>query len=1226
MGLKQFNIDVSEAKSAAYENVTDIRTGDSEGEVVFKFTPASPAHPSDSLEIQALATGVDAYPGGSEFLIFTSTDQIDEEINLLLQTIAAGSKGKGVSHVIRTISNKLTARLIHGGVRGGSAESSVDITECEDNADSLSNSDDHDVSFDFSEQDDSAMDEGSDVSLDQLPPRPTACATPGQDSNMKLRKDLRAAKAAGFFIGLLSTKLADEAPCLVSLSIQVSKLGLLDESLEAWGLDKSEHIVLLMKLTSRYPSISEFLDLASDQTAVQFRFGKCLTPKPSLTTATEAFATLGSTEPQKAQEHDFQADADAQQNVFLPLHISDSLDVLLNQVFLNLLKLRRDSDISWDQAQALNHIGQNPRQAAPDANGSTAQDSQVAAIIHLPGMLQLDYALAPEQDLSIPLVAMHFGLQRLIGCTKYCMVCHQKAQGGFEAVKPYVCESPLCFYQYFSLGLGQSIEHEVINNPYVVDLLISFFHSAVASGKIREIPLGLHLKYPHAGSRNKPGSYVMVEANLDTCNIRFNLADYAAYSSIAEGNYVLLVTPNPKPPGDQPIHTSLSERYICQIESIHGPTCTFGILFTYKNSVFNSQETEGTRSKQGARSGGSWNRVMLFKYDCDIYTLDTNECPLALAMITHAIPSVLEMRHYLMEKPGRRLSAWKRIDRSTLALLNWIVSSNRSFIVQDSAVPGASSTDKNFSAIGEGWMRFRFAQGSPEKEHLFSQELELQKSQGQSRADVPSLFAFHGSHLGNWHSIIRTGLDYTNKVNGRSYGDGVYLSRDFAVSSSPAYSGMSGWDTMRLVQSSPNWADYRSKHPYQPRVGFPWPNSQLQTSQAVSLCEIVNRPDEFVSRDPHYVVNKPEWVQCRYLFVKTKPTPAALTQAFPKPSSCDCVGYVKQEVFNEIYHNRQTLQVPLSAIPARRRPEKPRTDWKGKGKEKALLDGDTSMNIKDDLDELDELDKSQKQVDEPVEEAVVRKRQNFPEAVTSAMSRLVKRQSVEPQPTTSTIHKETDFKPGTLNLNSLPKLAEPTWASSSPSALRVLNREVMSLQKVQSNTDLGTLGWYIDFDKFSNLFHWIVELHTLDAELPLAQDMKKAGCTSIVLEFRFGSSFPITPPFVRVIRPRFLPFGAGGGGHVTIGGAICSELLTNSGWLPTLSLEQVFIQVRLGLSELDQPARLVPRNRLGFPKPKAAADYGIHEALEAYARAARTHGWKIPQDMGQMLFSDAQGS
>lgn len=111
------------------------------------------------------------------------------------------------------------------------------------------------------------------------------------------------------------------------------------------------------------------------------------------------------------------------------------------------------------------------------------------------------------------------------------------------------------------------------------------------------------------------------------------------------------------------------------------------------------------------------------------------------------------------------------------------------------------------------------------------------------------------------------------------------------------------------------------------------------------------------------------------------------------------------------------------------------------------------------------------------------------------------------------------FRPGCLDWDILPQLPDPTIASSS--ALRTLSREAKELSKIQDRSDLAPLGWYIDFGRLTNLLHWIVELHTFDDELPLAQDMKKKGCNSIVLEYRFGGRYPLTTPFVRVIHSPF---------------------------------------------------------------------------------------------------------
>lgn len=139
-----------------------------------------------------------------------------------------------------------------------------------------------------------------------------------------------------------------------------------------------------------------------------------------------------------------------------------------------------------------------------------------------------------------------------------------------------------------------------------------------------------------------------------------------------------------------------------------------------------------------------------------------------------------------------------------------------------------------------GWTQFRFSQGSPDKELRFSQALRAVAAR-KDIAQHPTILGWHGSHISNWHSILRTGLHYMNFANGRCFGDGVYFSPQFTVSQS-----------------------------YSSSLYKPWPNSSLKVDAVVSLNEIINSPCEFVSQSPHYVLSQLDWHQCRYLFVQTK--------------------------------------------------------------------------------------------------------------------------------------------------------------------------------------------------------------------------------------------------------------------------------------------------------------------------------------------------------------------
>lgn len=338
--------------------------------------------------------------------------------------------------------------------------------------------------------------------------------------------------------------------------------------------------------------------------------------------------------------------------------------------------------------------------------------------------------------------------------------------------------------------------------------------------------------------------------------------------------------------------------------------------------------------------------------------------------------------------------------------------------------------------------------------------------------------------------------------------------------------------------------------------------------------------------------------------------------SFPGRTPKPCPRYVPQEPnWHLLGMKNRPLLVPADAIPParyRRLQSFEGVTSTGDSKEVKQHNGDAIVMAGDDLELLNPLKKEANACQSGAEEQTScssDSRRNgstkMPADATGATEKPMAGNTVSSRPAGA--GSVTDYQPGCLDHTALPRLPAPSWASSSPHALHALNREVKDLHKVQSRVASAERGWTIDVEKIDNLFHWIVEMHSFDITLPLAQDMIRLDVASIVLEVRFGANFPLSPPFVRVVRPRFLPFAHGGGGHVTAGGAICSELLTNSGWSPALSMEKVLLQVRLGLCELDPAARLHPRMH--------NVDYGIAEAAEAYRRAAAAHGWQVSTDL-----------
>jgi len=160
-----------------------------------------------------------------------------------------------------------------------------------------------------------------------------------------------------------------------------------------------------------------------------------------------------------------------------------------------------------------------------------------------------------------------------------------------------------------------------------------------------------------------------------------------------------------------------------------------------------------------------------------------------IVTILETLPSIKEMREFLSHQSRRsepNLRVWKdRISPAALGLLRWIIASNRSCIIQvnersdqndDDTRKAKINLDQRISNVGEQWLQFRFAQGAPDKEQRFLNALRAQQSTLDPKH--PTLFAWHGSPLPNWHSIIRSGLDFKETLHGRAYGHGVYHAMD----------------------------------------------------------------------------------------------------------------------------------------------------------------------------------------------------------------------------------------------------------------------------------------------------------------------------------------------------------------------------------------------------------------------------------------------------------------
>lgn len=794
-------------------------------------------------------------------------------------------------------------------------------------------------------------------------------------------------------------------------------------------------------------------------------------------------------------------------------------------------------------------------------------------------------------------------------------MCHCKILTTMEALKPYVCENPLCLYQYMSLGFGPSIEHEIMDQPLVVDILLSFCYAAALGQQIKEVPYGLGWKVPHpdmpmpdipapqrysryssfpdqnyhqpTATSHLPGKKAM----FDRANRRL-VGELNDIASLRPGDWMFVL-----PKRGSAVHCRIEDTS-CSPSIVVGE----GQLTPSPGSPPRKKKQPGHDSEPapGPIEAEYW------IYDQSFDDIPEQKQARVLLMLLTLLPSVADMKNYLGENPNFSLAAWKeRIPPASLGLFRWIISSNRACIMQADELPsdlpvgrpvqndGGTATiklglRKPVSRVFgmHGWLAFRFASGAPDKEQRFINSINTHTGKSQ----YPTLFAWHGSPVSNWHSIIREGLNYDEMIHGRAYGNGCYHARDFGTST--------GYSNSNTVANA-------------------WPQSQIQINTAICLSEIVNSTQSFVSSDPFYVVQHTDWIQTRYLFVRpnihmTMEEPPTSLETLPQDPNRTPTG-----------PDANQIRLPLNAVPLSRRqklaggsPSKVTNPWKSlSAKTWSGAQSTIKKRMKLSLT-TENLESHNDQHGETLAETI------DPEKLSVATLE-EDRQLVEDVKRKDPVEPVTPFEP--KGMEDVPLLPPPSYATTTASLQ--LQKAFQQLSKTQKgHIEAGTLhesGWYLDTDQLNrtdNLYQWIVSLHSFPLDLPLAKDMVARDVQCIVFELRFPSNFPHNPPFVRVVRPRFLPFLQGGGGHVTAGGSICMDLLTSSGWTAAYGIESVLVQVRSALMSTDpRPARL-DASRSGSramdgTTGRSAGQYAVGEALDAYIRACQAHGWKVPEEL-----------
>ncbi|KAM0708217.1 hypothetical protein Q7P35_004867 [Cladosporium inversicolor] len=1200
MPRRQFVTDLGKAKSGACPpGVHGIKSGDDDGQFEFEFTTTASegAHPI-AVNITVMVTDVSEYPSSHEYMLFCG-DETPHHIAKALQETRTNGR-KTVYDMIQALSASLSALTPDSdGDHPMSYSLSDEEEQYDEDEDADEIYDDDDESFAFG----GAVPTAATAYLPSVP-HSTGMTKSDKAFRDRVRSDLRAAKEAGFRVGHLGN-LLDGYNSYVTVSIRMSKLGISDEAMQAWKLDPKEYLILLIQYPNGYKTNEQFQ--AYDSIRLQPNIGMRVSAgkryKPTVQEAISAFTKARKDRTSIGGDTtDHSLDAVEESSIH-ETFISRPLHKLLEENLVPILRFR-STGMDWNGAEAWYAELQQNVSTGRDPNGVPDKYYDPEDVSKaLPNIMHGDqYRQREITQHSFPTLAMQFTLRHFVRCTEFCLVCHRKLDSELEAIKPYVCDRSLCLFQYMSLGFGPSIEHEIISQPYVVDLLISFCYNSAKMGKLKDFPEGLDLTCPsdtfkrHNG-RNTPvqdqqlkkdaTEYPSYEIGFDRARrevIFFNRPTGGC--PVSRGQWIVIHS------GSNPeeLHCRVSETSfyptITIDEPVNVPLNPIGTTHTV-NRPLSPTITVNTATAP------KWEDASISTYCQDFDELTQGEKCQAICKLLDTLPTVNEMRNYLVQHRPNDLRSWvERLSRDATNLLRWIIASNRACIMQvetEANKTNSVASHKEERLHGaEGYMQFRFAMGAPDKESRFVAE--VRKTTDRLGLQYPTIFAWHGSPLYNWHMIIREGLHFNETVHGRAYGHGVYHAKDGQTSVGYA-GGMGG--------------GYGYGH------SASWSKSMLRISSALALNEIVNAPEEFVSNSPYYVVSQLDWIQTRYLLVQCAPVDENI-----KPGADVMPQHVHPQDPNRTPRGPSggPISIPASAIKSGRPGKEAGTAGKDDKRRSASWFGNPSKKRKDNKGssvetaiELDNDDTAS--VDTDVEDVEILFPEPEPEPELDVALHPAKNANGKGK---ADAEPATDYVPGSLDFTTLPVMPMPTYATSATT--KRLMSELRSLSKVQEKNSLVSLGWSIDTEKIENVYQWIVELHSFHTFsikgklLPLVEDMKKAGITSIVLEIRFGPDFPFSPPYIRVIRPRFLPFTQGGGGHIVIGGAMCMELLTNSGWSSVMSMENVLLQVRMAIAS-EPFARLEGKGKVANDRHN---DYGAGEAAEGYLRACQSHGWQVP--------------
>ena len=180
---------------------------------------------------------------------------------------------------------------------------------------------------------------------------------------------------------------------------------------------------------------------------------------------------------------------------------------------------------------------------------------------------------------------------------------------------------------------------------------------------------------------------------------------------------------------------------------------------------------------------------------------------------------------------------------------------------------------------------------------------------------------------------------------------------------------------------------------------------------------------------------------------------------------------------------------------------------------------------------------------------------------------------------------------------------QPPWQRLS--GVRRIASEFKYLRRCMADNKLDQLSNLTTVE--DDTLRWQFELSNFDESNPAGQHLNsdlqqlklRHGQGFLQMEVNFPEAYPCDPPFLRVVSPRCVWYT----GHVTAGGAVCLEVLTNTGsknsWRSNYCMESILQIAILNMLHTDSVTVRTasgPGGRSG-PLRSAASHANLKQAL-----------------------------